>query len=146
MNTTKSKSKQLFRPYLNRAELSYILSHTTREMHLETANSLHKKLKMFLIKIDEELIAPSHIIKTESIEEKLGFNSLLDDSTKAGISTLKQQLYNQYLQNPDYEFSKSEQLLIGEYKYETGLMSPEEETKFEEEFLDSISVENTNDN
>jgi len=118
-------SKKNYRPYFSQEELTEV----TRCVSVSSTNTrLIGYLRLFLAKIENEQVSVQYT-NAPSIEEKLG----LEDSPpmKTDLRALRLQAYNKWLSSPA-SCSILEHTRAQMYRYENDLMSPEEETSYEQ--------------
>lgn len=92
-------------------------------------------IKNYILKIDNNLIQPNYVntgIKTSTISN-LGFSQdELESKTESKIDFVSKRLeiYNKWLQDP-VQITKDELELVQTYRYESNLMTKEEEVEYE---------------
>jgi hypothetical protein len=118
-------SKKNYRPYFSQEELTEV----TRCVSVASTNTrLIGYLRLFLAKIENEQVSVQYT-NAPSIEEKLG----LEDSppAKQDLKAQRFQAYNKWLESPA-KCSILEHARAQMYRYENDLMSPEEESSYEQ--------------
>lgn len=125
--------KAKYRPYFS----EYELQETIRCLKTASNNfPLIRYLETFQLKIQAGLQEPNLILSPiPTMEDKLELGSVLPVSV-GSVSVLRYNSYLKWKESPESCTSK-ELSLAYEYRYEKSLMSFEEETKFEQSFLNS---------
>ena len=119
-----------YRPYFSLPELKTIL-HSLKEQS-NPPIGLIRYVDRFISEIDDGFRKESHTIKTRiddrtDLAVSLGLDSGIDPISE------RERLYNQFVQSMSFsEFSSKEIILIQKYRYENDLMTPEEESIFEQ--------------
>lgn len=116
-----------YRPSLSSMEIKYILDLCQSDQRAETekiSTALASKLRVFSLKMQLGIVSASHTAApVTTLEERLGLESMTPADRRSAA-------YSKYKLNPDY-CSADELKLAQTYRYEHGLMSPEEESEFE---------------
>lgn len=116
-----------YRPSLSAVEIRYILDLCNADQRAETeklSTSLSSKLRVFSLKMQLGIVSASHTAApVTTLEERLGLESMTPADRRSAA-------YSKYKLNPNY-CSVEELKLVQTYRYENGLMSPEEESEFE---------------
>lgn len=109
-----------YRPSLTLDEIQFILTHP----HIAVQPELASKLHTFILKAQHGITKPSHLVLgKQSLESTLGFAS--EDHT---IETL----LDAWQSNPSI-LSQSQIAKVQHYRYTHDLMSPSEESAYEEQ-------------
>jgi len=123
-------SEQKFRPYFSQAELAEIIRCVKAS---STNQSLLSYLEAFAIKIDRGVMQPQ-LTTAPSLESKLGLGS----STNPNLPT-PAELHIIWQSSPD-SLSPPQLSIVHTYRWENGLMSEEEASRFETALFDGPSV------
>lgn len=112
-----------FRPSLTLDEINTIIS----ALQPTGNNQLIRKLNTFTLKAQIGITAPSHVtIPKQSLEDSLGFGY----GSSNAIHQTAEQLYTIWQTSPS-SLSQSQLVQVSHYRYTNDLMSPEEESNYE---------------
>lgn len=119
-------AEQKFRPYFSPAELTEIIRCVKAS---STNQSLLAYLEAFAIKIKHGIMQPQ-LTTAPSLESKLGIVSTIQPNHPSPA-----ELHTIWQSNPD-SLSPPQLSIVHTYRWENGLMSGEESSRFEESMFD----------
>lgn len=127
MSSNSSNAK--FRPAFTKQEILYLIelcNRDKRDSMVEMAFTIASRLRIFALKADLGIVAPAFTsTERQSLEEKLGMES-------ESPAAKREAAYSKYKVNPAF-CTLQELRMANTYRYENGLMSPDEEARYEQE-------------
>ena len=130
-------SEQEFRPYFSAAELTEIIRCVKSA---STNQSLLAYLEAFAIKIDRGIMSPQ-LTTAPSLANRLGLGGSTTNSLPGPIPPTPEELFTIFKSNPEY-LSPPQLAMVHTYRWENGMMSDEEASRFETALFDGTSATN----
>lgn len=122
------ESHQKFRPAFTKQEILYLIDlcgRDKRETTTELAFTLAARLRIFALKADLGIVSPAFTsTEKQSLAEKLGMEAESPADRRAAA-------YAKWKENPGF-CTESELKLSFTYRFENGLLNPEEERDYEQ--------------
>lgn len=123
-----SETTQKFRPAFTKQEILYLIdlcSKDKRDTTTELAFTLAARLRIFALKADLGIISPAFTsTERQTLSEKLGLSNSESPADRRAAA------YAKWKENPGF-CTQSEVSLAFTYRYENGLMTPEQEAAYE---------------
>ena len=123
-----NSTNQKFRPAFTKQEIMYLidlLNRDKRDSVVEMAFTIASRLKIFALKADLGIVAPAFTAtEKQSLAEKLGMESESPASKRLAA-------YNKWKEVPSACTDKELELCMT-YRYENGLLNPEQEHDYEQ--------------
>ena len=125
--------EQKFRPYFTATELAEIIRCVKAS---STNQSLLSYLEAFAIKIKHGIMQPQlTTTPVPSLESRLGLGGSITNALPGPIPPTAAELYRIWQSNPEY-LSPPQLAMVHTYRWENGMMSDEEASKFETALFD----------
>jgi len=130
-------SETKFRPYFSPAELTEIIRCVKAS---STNQSLLAYLEAFAIKIKHGVMQPQLTTNPpQSLESKLGLGGSMQESLPGPVPPTPAELYTIWKSNPEF-LSPPQLLIVHTYRWENGLMTEEESSRFETALFDGPTI------
>lgn len=134
-------SQAKFRPVLTASQITHLISLCRKDPSLESLSCL-SVLGAFEYKIRNDSVSPAYSVATiqkRDMASELGFSEVVvvTETPRGPIANIPhddEALYAQWMESPD-GMSIAQLKRVQFYRYQTGKMMPDEESKYERETL-----------